>query len=98
MAAPTDNQASLPTRPPPLKRPLGRLARLNPTTVFLASIGYVLVALFAPAIVGGVLLLMLAIALGALAATTWSVQLPRTRVLRLAVIVLLVAAALSKIF
>jgi uncharacterized membrane protein SirB2 len=77
---------------------LGRLARLNPTTVFLAGIAYMLVALFAPGFVGGGMLLVLAIALGALAATTWPVQPPRTRVVRLAVIVLLVVAALSKIF
>jgi uncharacterized membrane protein SirB2 len=86
MAASTDNVL------------LRRLARLNPTTVFLAGIGYVLVALFAPGIVGGGMLLVLAIGLGALAATTWPVQSPRTRVLRLAVIALLVIAALSKIF
>lgn len=79
-------------------RLLSRLARLNPTTTFLAGIAYVLVALFAPGIVGGGMLLVLAIALGALAATTWPVQLPRTRVLRLAVIAMLVIAALSKIF
>jgi uncharacterized membrane protein SirB2 len=86
MAASTDN------------RLLSRLARLNPTTVFLAGIAYVLVAMFAPGIVGGGMLLVLAIALGALAATTWPVQPPRTRVVRLAVIALLVIAALSKIF
>lgn len=76
---------------------LSRLARANPTAVFLATLALVLVALFAPGIVGGGLLLLLAVALGALLVTTWPVQHPRTRVLRLVILTLLVTAALAKI-
>ena len=76
---------------------LTRLARANPTVVFLAALALVLVALFAPGIIGGGLLLVLAVALGALLVTTWPVQNPRTRALRLVMLTLLVAAALAKI-
>ncbi|HYN94149.1 MAG TPA: hypothetical protein VES42_09910 [Pilimelia sp.] len=76
---------------------LGRLARLNITGVFLATIAFVLVALFAPGIVGGALLLALAAGLAWLLTRTWSVQRPVTRALRLLVLALLVAAALAKI-
>jgi hypothetical protein len=76
---------------------LARLARLNLTTVFLATIAFVLVALFAPGIVGGALLLALAAALGALMVRTWPVQAPATRALRLTVLAGLVAVALYKI-
>lgn len=74
-----------------------RLARANPTGVFLAALVLVLVALFAPGIIGGALLLALALALGALLVTTWPVQAPQTRVVRLVMLSLLVAAALVKI-
>lgn len=76
---------------------LTRLARANPTGVFLGTLALVLVALFAPGIIGGGLLLLLALALGALLVTTWPVQRPATRVLRLVMLTLLVAAALAKI-
>jgi hypothetical protein len=76
---------------------LARLARLNVTGVFLATIAFMLVALFAPGIVGGALLLALAAALAALAAKTWPVQPPRARALRLTMLTLLVALALFKI-
>jgi hypothetical protein len=77
--------------------PLGRLARLNVTGVFLATLVLVLVALFAPGIVGGGLLLLLAVALAALTARTWPVQPTPTRVVRLVILTLLVAAAIVKI-
>lgn len=76
---------------------LARLARVNPTAVFLTALVLVLVALFAPGIVGGGLLLVLAVALGALLVPTWPVQTPATRGLRLVVLTLLVTAALIKI-
>jgi hypothetical protein len=75
-----------------------RLARLNPTAVFLAALVLVLVALFAPGAVGGALLLLIAAGLGALLVTTWPVQSPRTRALRLVTLTVLVAVALVKIF
>ncbi|MBM0240349.1 hypothetical protein JNW88_30565 [Micromonospora sp. ATA32] len=76
---------------------LTRLARLNSTTVFLAALVVVLVALFTPGVVGGLLLLALAAALVALLATTWPVQAPQTRVIRLVMVTLLIAVALVKL-
>lgn len=74
-----------------------RLARANPTTVFLATLVLVLVGLFAPGVLGGALLLVLAAALVALLVTTWPVQSPATRVIRLVMLTLLVAVALAKL-
>lgn len=76
---------------------LGRLARVNPTAVFLITLALVLVALFAPGVTGGVLLLALAVLLVALLATTWPVQAPQTRLVRLLMLTLLVAVALVKL-
>ncbi|MBO4164550.1 MULTISPECIES: DUF6703 family protein [Micromonospora] len=83
----------------PTQRPLlARLARANPTSVFLATLALVLVALFAPGPVGGLLLLALAAGLAYLLATTWPVQAPQTRLLRLVMLTLLVTVALVKLF
>ncbi|MEV4483573.1 DUF6703 family protein [Micromonospora coxensis] len=76
---------------------LVRLARANPTSVFLATLVLVLVAVFAPGPVGGVLLLALAAGLVWLMALTWPVQAPRTRVVRLVMLTLLIAVALAKL-
>ncbi|MGC4895267.1 DUF6703 family protein [Micromonospora sp. DT31] len=76
---------------------LSRLARLNPTAVFLATLFLVLVGLFAPGPAGGVLLLVLAGGLVWLMSVTWPVQAPATRMLRLVMLTLLVAAALVKL-
>ena len=76
---------------------LVRLARANPTSVFLATLVLVLVAVFAPGPVGGVLLLALAAGLVWLMALTWPVQAPRTRVVRLLMLTLLIAVALAKL-
>ncbi|MFC7545353.1 DUF6703 family protein [Plantactinospora sp. GCM10030261] len=81
------------TQPPML----ARLARLNPTSVFLATLLLILIGLFAPGAIGGVVLLALAGGLAALLVTTWPVQRPATRVLRLVVLTLLLTAALLKI-
>ncbi|MEU5725965.1 DUF6703 family protein [Micromonospora sp. NPDC047738] len=77
------------------QRPLP--ARLNPTAVFLATLVLVLVALFTPGAVGGVLLLALAAGLVWLMSVTWPVQSPGTRVLRLLMLTLLLAVALAKL-
>jgi len=79
----------------PTQRPL--LARLNPTAVFLAALAVVLVALFAPGPVGGLLLLALAAGLIWLMTLTWPLQAPATRVLRLVILTLLIAVALAKL-
>ncbi|MFG3602309.1 DUF6703 family protein [Micromonospora chersina] len=76
---------------------LSRLARLNPTTVFLAALVLVLVGLFAPGAAGGVVLLALAAGLVWLMTVTWPVQSPGTRVLRLLMLTLLIAVALAKL-
>ena len=76
---------------------LARLAGPNPTTVFLAALVLVLVALFAPGAVGGVLLLLLAALLVWLMTVTWAVQRPATRVLRLVMLTLLITIALAKL-
>ena len=77
--------------------PIVRLSRLNVTGVFLGTLAFLLLALFAPGIIGGALLLALAAALTALTAKTWAVQPTPTRVLRVIVLALLVAAAAVKI-
>ncbi|SBT45881.1 DUF6703 family protein [Micromonospora auratinigra] len=76
---------------------LARLARLNPTTVFLATLVLVLVALFAPGPAGGAVLLLLAVGLVWLMALTWPVQRPASRVLRLVMLTLLITVALAKL-
>ncbi|MCM0677284.1 hypothetical protein NCC78_21710 [Micromonospora phytophila] len=75
----------------------GRLARANPTTVFLITLVLVLVAFFTPGVVGGLLTLLLAAAVAGLLVTTWSVQTPQTRIIRLLMLTLLVAAGLVKL-
>jgi hypothetical protein len=75
---------------------LVRLSRLNPTGVFLATIALVLGGLLLPGAVGGLLLLALAGALAALLTVTWAHHGTRTRVLRLAVLALLVVLAVIK--
>ncbi|MEV0733095.1 DUF6703 family protein [Polymorphospora sp. NPDC050346] len=74
-----------------------RLARINPTGAFLAALALMLVGLLSPGIIGGGILLVLAAALVALLVLTWPIQPAPTRVLRLAVVTLLLAAALLKI-
>jgi hypothetical protein len=76
---------------------LTRLARVNPTAVLLATLALVLIALFAPGIIGGALLLALAAGLVALLTITWPVQPPAIRVVRLLILTLLITAALAKI-
>ncbi|BCJ60829.1 hypothetical protein [Micromonospora endophytica] len=74
-----------------------RLARANPTTVFLVTLALVLVAFFAPGPVGGLLMLLLAAGVAALLITTWRVQTPPTRAIRLLVLTMLVTVGLVKL-
>ncbi|HEX5542081.1 MAG TPA: DUF6703 family protein [Micromonospora sp.] len=76
---------------------LARLSRVNPTAAFLGALALVLVGLFAPGIIGGMLLLALAVGLAVLLAATWPVQTQRTRAMRLAMLSLLFTVALIKI-
>lgn len=74
-----------------------RLARVNPTTAFVVALAVMLAGLFLPGIIGGALLLLLAAALAALTLTTWPVQVPATRVVRVVLLALLFAAAVAKV-
>jgi hypothetical protein len=82
---------------PPSENLLRRLARINPTTAFLIALAVLLIGFFAPGIVGGALLFLLGAGLAALTFTTWPVQSPPTRVVRLVLLSLLFAAAVAKI-
>jgi len=77
--------------------PLHRLARLNRTTVFLVTIGVLLLALFLPGWYGAVLIFAIVAVLGGVLRMTWPVQTPGTRAVRLVVLVLLVVIAVTKI-
>jgi len=74
-----------------------RLARVNPTTAFIAALAAMLAGLFLPGILGAALLFLLAAALTALTFTTWPVQSPATRTVRVVLLVLLFAAVVAKV-
>ena len=76
---------------------LHRLARINPTVAFVAALAVLLAGFFAPGIIGGALLFALGIGLAALTFTTWPVQTPSTRVVRLVLLSLLIGVAVVKI-
>ena len=75
---------------------LRRLARINPTRAFLVALVLLLAGLFLPGIVGAALLFLLGAALVALTATTWPVQRPATRAVRVVMLVLLFAVVVAK--
>ncbi|MDI6098224.1 hypothetical protein QLQ12_06365 [Actinoplanes sp. NEAU-A12] len=75
---------------------LQRLARVNPTAAFVGALALLLAGLFLPGIVGGLLLFGLAAGLAALTFTTWPVQVPVTRTVRLVLLTLLMTAAVAK--
>ncbi len=75
---------------------LRRLARVSPTAAFLAALALLLAGLFLPGIVGAALLFALCAALAALTFTTWPVQQPSTRVIRVLLLVLLLAVVVAK--
>ena len=75
---------------------LRRLARVNPTTAFLVALALLLGGLFLPGIVGALLLAAIATGLAALTFTTWPVQSPLTRTVRLVLLALLIAGAVAK--
>ncbi|MDR7278569.1 hypothetical protein [Catenuloplanes atrovinosus] len=74
-----------------------RLSRLNPTGVFLATLLVVLLGLLIPGPAGGVILLVLAAAVTALAAAAWRVTSPSLRPVRIAMVALLIVAAIWKL-
>ena len=75
---------------------LRRLAKVNPTTAFLAALAVLLAGLFLPGFIDAALLFLLVAARVALTFTTWPVQSPGVRVVRIIMLVLLFAAALTK--
>ena len=83
------------TTPPP-DNLLRRLASVNPTTAFILALAVLLAGLFLPGIIGAALLFLLGAALVALTFTTWPVQSPGVRAVRITMLVLLFAAALAK--
>ena len=80
----------------PSENMMRRLARVNPTTAFVAALAVLLAGLFLPGIVGAALLFVLAAGLAALTYTTWPVQQPSTRFIRIVLLALLVAAVIAK--
>ncbi len=77
--------------------PWRRLARIPRGTAFLAAFVLVLVGLFVPGVVGGVILLALAVVLALVLRHTWPVTPPRLRPVRLLVLALLIVIALAKL-
>jgi hypothetical protein len=84
------------TTPPP-DNLIRRLASINPTTAFLVALVVLLAGLFLPGIIGASLLFLLGAALVALTFTTWPVQSPAVRAVRVTMLVLLFAAVVAKV-
>jgi hypothetical protein len=80
----------------PSENLLRRLARVNPTTAFIVALVLMVAGLFLPGIVGAALLFVLGAGLAALTFTTWPVQSPSTRALRVVMLVLLLAGVVAK--
>jgi hypothetical protein len=76
---------------------LRRLARVSPTAAFVVALAVMLAGLFLPGIVGALLLFALGAALAALTFTTWPVQKPAARVVRVVLLTLLFAAVVAKV-
>jgi hypothetical protein len=76
---------------------LRRLARVNPTRAFLGALVLMLAGLFLPGIVGAAVLFLLGVALAALTVTTWPVQAPPTRIIRIVLLVVLFALVIRKV-
>ena len=75
---------------------LRRLSRVSPTAAFLVALVVLLAGFFLPGIIGAALLFVLAAAMAALTFTTWPVQRTSTRVVRVALLVLLLAVVVAK--
>ena len=75
---------------------LRRLSRVSPTAAFLVALVVLLAGFFLPGIIGAALLFVLCAAMAALTFTTWPVQRPSTRVVRVALLVLLLAVVVAK--
>lgn len=91
----TPTRRSLEQRLGPLVVLLSRMPRAVP---FLAVAALLITALLMEGVVGGLLLLLLAAFLATLLALAWPALHPRPRVLRLAVVAIIVVRALSFLF
>ena len=80
----------------PSENLLRRLARVSPTVAFLVALALMMAGLFLPGIVGAAVLFVLGAGLATLTVTTWPVQPPATRALRVLMLVLLLAAVIAK--
>ena len=76
---------------------LRRLSRTSPVVAFLVVLATLLAGLLLPGIIGALLLFVLFLAAAALTFTTWPVQNSVTRAVRVVLLVLLLAAAISKV-
>ncbi|GEM_PF-5246199 len=76
---------------------LARLNRLNKTAVFLGGALVVFAALAIPGLIGAVALLLLAAGLIWLLSLTWRFHSPRTLILRMVVLTLLLTLAVAKL-
>lgn len=76
---------------------LERLARVNRTGVFLATLALLIAALLLPAPFSGIVLLVLAAGLIWLLTLTWPLHDSRTRVTRVLVLAVLIAVAVSRL-
>jgi hypothetical protein len=76
---------------------LHRLARVNRTRAFLGAIVVMLAGLFLPGIIGAAVLFLLGVALVALTGTTWPVQSPPTRAIRVTLLVVLFTLVVLKV-
>ena len=80
----------------PSENLLHRLARVHPTTAFIAALAVLLLGLFLPGIIGAALLFVLGLGLVALTRTTWPVQSASTRAIRVVLLAVLFAAVAAK--
>lgn len=78
-------------------RVLARLRRVNATGLFLGILALVLVALLFLGPAGGVILLLLALCMALLLVFTWAHHPPRSRVIRLVVLGVLVVLGLLRL-
>jgi hypothetical protein len=75
----------------------GPLARTRPLAVFVVVIGLFAAGVLVSGVIGALLLGVLAVGVGVLLATTWRVLAPAERVLRLAVLAILVTVAILQL-
>jgi hypothetical protein len=78
------------------ERLLQRLSNGGRTGVFLGALVILLVALFAPGIVGAVLIVVIVAGLAVLMRRTWPVAPPQARVTRVAILAILLVLAVYK--